>query len=85
MRKLIDQQAAIDAATKFRVTPGGEFFEAIRRAVQSELEALPPVDAVPVVRCNDCNEYQDNFHWCKLHDVEMQPMDFCSYGERKDG
>ena len=44
----------------------------------------PAVDAVPVVRCRDCNEYQQNFHWCKLHDEEMQPNDFCSYGERRE-
>ena len=49
------------------------------------IDVAPTVNAVPVVRCKDCNEYQDNFHWCKLHDVEMQPLDFCSYGERKDG
>ena len=45
---------------------------------------LPAVDAVTVVRCRDCNEYQQNFHWCKLHDEEMQPNDFCSYGERRE-
>lgn len=38
-----------------------------------------------LVRCKDCTEYQQNFHWCRLHDVEMQPTDYCSYGERKDG
>ena len=37
-----------------------------------------------LVRCKDCTEYQQNFHWCKLHDVEMQPTDYCSYGERDD-
>lgn len=41
MSDLIDRQAAIDAATKFRVNPGGEIFEAIRRAVRSELELVP--------------------------------------------
>lgn len=37
-----------------------------------------------MVRCKDCKEYQDVHQWCKLHELEMQPMDFCSYGERKD-
>ena len=37
-----------------------------------------------MVRCKDCNEYQDVHQFCKLHELEMQPMDFCSYGERKD-
>lgn len=38
-----------------------------------------------LVRCKDCTEYQQNFHWCRLHDGEMQATDFCSYGERKGG
>jgi len=49
-----------------------------------DIDNAPVVDAVPVVRCKDCNEYQDVHEWCKLHKVEMQPMDFCSYGECKD-
>ena len=43
------------------------------------------VEFIKVVRCRDCNDYQEKFRWCKLHDGEMQPTDFCSYGERKDG
>ena len=41
MADLIDRQAAIEAATKFRVNPGGEFFEAIKRVIRRELKALP--------------------------------------------
>ena len=44
---------------------------------------VPPKDMVEVVRCKDCNEYQSKFRWCRLHDGEMQEMDYCSYGERK--
>lgn len=52
---------------------------------ESILRALPSADAHQVVRCKDCNDYQTKFKWCKLHDGEMQPTDFCSYGERRDG
>ena len=38
---LVDRQEAIKVATRFRVTPGGEIFEAIRMAVKTELEQLP--------------------------------------------
>lgn len=54
---------------------------------------LPTVDAVPVVRCKDCEHYDmgvclkiysdGNVHleaW-----QERKPDDFCSYGKRKDG
>ena len=60
-----------------------------------EIDKLPTVDAVPVVRCRDCK------NWHKLEssligeimcctaqgcmNVQKEPDDFCSYGERKDG
>ena len=86
---LIDRQTLIDSFCSQCTVDKPETCSTIRygdkwcNEVYTILNA-PTVDAVPVVRCKDCNEYQDNFHWCKLHDVEMQPLDFCSYGERKD-
>lgn len=49
-------------------------------------------DAVPVVLCKDCVSFRysgmggDNgITYCaRLIMTEMQPTDFCSYGERKD-
>ena len=55
---------------------------------------LPTVDAVPVVRCKDCKACLiDNtvraHHICmRVQNViprRVELMDFCSYGERKDG
>lgn len=56
----------------------------------------PTIDAEPVVRCMDCKYLQWNMrqdgslplgvdeyecrHWCGCCD----PMDFCSYGERRE-
>ena len=55
----------------------------------------PTVDAVPVVRCKDCKYYKPqkkSAHWehranyCnRVVTIKVQPYDFCSYGERKDG
>lgn len=49
------------------------------------------IDAVPVVRCKDCEYYEitsDNFRYCTSKDggIAFFPMesDFCSYGIRKD-
>lgn len=64
-----------------------------RRAVEAA-EDMPTIDAVPVVRCADClfrNDYADseeNAHmYCTRCDccLDVDPTDFCSYGERKDG
>lgn len=50
----------------------------------------PTVDAVPVVRCRDCEHFvnatvnTNGFLICGVSDMEVAPEDFCSYGERKD-
>lgn len=59
---------------------------------------LPAVDAVPVVRCRDCKHNVENWNHDELDVTDytditcdffmtdgMQPDDFCSCGERKDG
>ena len=53
------------------------------------------IDAVEVVRCKDCKHYRPqkkSAHWenranyCnRIVTIKVQPYDFCSYGERKDG
>ena len=55
----------------------------------------PAIDAVEVVRCKDCKHYKPqkkSAHWenranyCnRIVTIKVQPYDFCSYGERKDG
>lgn len=63
------------------------------------LDACPDVDAVPVVRCQDCKWYQEGdklspnkFCYRFKHPTENRKIgynfaadDFCSHGERKDG
>ena len=58
------------------------------------IEKAPTIDAVPVVRCRECvNCLIDNterkYHLCMRHNSifprKVDLMDFCSYGERKEG
>ena len=57
----------------------------------SFIDAAPTVDAVEVVRCNDCKYWQDNndgypHEECRWgHGETPDANDFCSYGEQKDG
>lgn len=55
---------------------------------------MPTVDAVPVVRCMGCKhckevaEQEEHGFFCAIWGRgwhRVQPDDFCSYGERKDG
>lgn len=59
------------------------------------IDDAPTVDAVEVVRCRDCKNYV-KFESSLIGEVmcctgqgsvniQKQPDDFCSYGERKDG
>lgn len=72
---LISRQAALDA---LRYAELGCELEAI--------DALPTIDAVPVVRCKDCARF-DKKRGCNLVEgLNIAKTDsFCSYGERKDG
>lgn len=57
------------------------------------IERAPAVDAVEVVRCNECKHFDtsdfdgDPLYGCTLESamLDITPDSFCSYGERKEG
>ena len=64
----------------------------------AEIEAAQTVDAVPVVRCRECqhwkpsgskagNSFSDMEYigGCEFTNYCRRESDFCSYGERKEG
>lgn len=65
----------------------------------ADIKAIPAADVAPVVRCKDCKHYRNHPNGlCYLHTepkanvrgysgkaVCVEPDDFCSYGEQKDG
>lgn len=57
----------------------------------SDIENAPTIDAVPVVRCKDCNHGMrcvDGYVRCSHpsgKSILMKSSDFCSYGKRKEG
>lgn len=59
--------------------------------VEEWLNDAPTIDAVPVVRCKDCDHKHavscEGIVLCTYRGkmIQMKPSDFCSYGERKDG
>ena len=56
---------------------------------ETMLSEAPTVDAVPVVRCQDCKYHENTnvtgFEHCCLIGKTVRHDDFCSYGERKEG
>lgn len=58
------------------------------------IKEIPAADVVLVVRCKDCKHYTDfdahnckrfDFHFCNKFGNVTREMDFCSYGEVKQG
>lgn len=73
----------IDAdATKRRVAD--TFFDTLIPCVNHALDDSPTIDAVPVVRCRECTEFDETEHECS-HWYGFRENDFCSHGVRKEG
>lgn len=52
------------------------------------VDSIPTVDAVPVVRCKDCEySYDEISYLCCSHgvcvDCEVPPNFYCAYGKRR--
>lgn len=98
--RLIDADVALAAVKPYESSDemwsvtGGTAIRLIHNAIDN----APTVDAVPVVRCRDCVHFVDGKRpLCYLHTApykginaylgmpfDMEPDDFCSYGERKN-
>ena len=95
MSRLIDADALKTKAIRcetFKLTDAPVFLKAVGT---KEIDRSPAIDAIPVVRCKDCKHYKPqkkSAHWensanyCnRIVTIKVQPYDFCSYGEQKDG
>lgn len=80
MARLID-------ADKIKLPKG--FFEKVDNVPKfyEWLGTLPTVDAVEVIRCENCRwfgeEDEDGQCWCNFNDISTLKHSFCSHGERR--
>lgn len=78
----ISRKAAIEALYSQREKSGNIWVRtAITNCVEA-IEQLPPAEP-QIIMCQHCKEFDENHHYCTLHDMEMSLTDFCSYAERK--
>ena len=63
---------------------GDQMRGGIRKALRC-IEQAPTVDAVPVVRCRECEYHNKPPCPMRLSFSWTGDDDFCSYGERKEG
>ena len=81
MARLIDADA-IKYHTETQCCGHGDF-RSVTWAHKADIDKMPTIDAVEVVRCKDCGHYHENLcpMWCY---TETKPDNFCSYGERRN-
>ena len=86
MGRLIDADAFIQMMEE-KCDPESTLDPWVLRVCRGGVKMMPTVDAVPVVRCQDCKWYQpDADKWCGYFEcMGFEPDDYCSQGERKDG
>ena len=93
MKEYIERAAAIDICQK-------EYEERLRMAdycgdtvawnIGETIKSIPAADVAEVVRCKDCQYYQDakinkkGFLICPASGMEISETDYCSYGVRMD-
>lgn len=88
MKEYIERAMAFAVLVDF---PGELSPENIGLAVaRKAIDALPAADVAEVVRCKDCQYYQDaktnkkGFLICPAFGMEITETDYCSYGVRMD-
>ena len=70
--------------------PKGDGFDSgLDWAFREDIDKIPTVDAVEVVRCKDCDHRADVLdcgnYLCNRKMIGMvRPDDFCSFGERRE-
>ena len=82
-------------SNKMRLIDADAFIEKMKRTsryfdVVFDVEEMPTVDAVEVVRCLECKHCDPENYHCDhpmgtAAPLRRKPDDFCSYGERKEG
>ena len=91
------------ASSKKRLIDADAFLEKMKRTsryfdVVFDVEEMPTVDAVEVVRCRECQHWKPSgskagnsfadmeyIGGCEFTKYCRRESDFCSYGERKEG
>ena len=94
--RLIDADEAVNIINKYD-DRGLTLDEVIRvtDGIAKEIEAIPTIDAVPVVRCKECKHWNQDEVFktssCRISydekgfEKQTDADFFCGYGKRKDG
>ena len=91
--RLIDADALLESARVFEIVAcargcGKSILHLAKAWLFCEVEKAPTIDAVPVVRCKDCNRgktaVEGDSVWCCCYQMEMELDNFCKNGGEAD-
>lgn len=95
MAEYIEKQAVISLLNGKCIAKYPTSFVFGLKAAANEVSKIPAADVVDVVRCNDCvhstvirnsGDGSATWHCKKSYGLpEVDPIDYCSHGERRDG
>ena len=86
MMRLIDADALIDEIKHTLwdwESVDGIMSSTVLKQTISDINNMPTIDAVEVVRCKDCKYYEGKNTYC-ANDILATPYDYCSRGERRE-
>jgi len=95
MDDLISRAAAKFQACNWSVKPNAVIYDVIKKAIKSQLDMAPAVDAYTVVRCSECKyahmTYDGECKYCDFWQEDggdalyLDKGFYCAAGERRDG
>lgn len=87
--RLIDADALIEilAVMQGRCTTKGALVH--NSKIWQQVKDMPTVDAVPVIRCKDCENFdtgtgKKGYYFCPMLDTFRRPEGYCDLAEEKD-
>ena len=86
MTRLIDVDG-LEPHEQIESMGNGEY-EYVEVIYKDDIDDAPTIDAVQVVRCKDCKNYdggevEHEYDRCRHHWSAVEPDDWCSFGERR--
>lgn len=85
MSKMFERQRVLETIANVDNYGDGVAYEVLGH-VYRDVALIPTVDAVPVIRCKDCQHWDEEDRVCGLRDCygwDYKPDSFCSWAERK--
>lgn len=87
MMRLIDADALIDEIKHTLWdwdSVDGIMSSTVLKQTISDINNMPTIDAVPIVRCKDCKHFDGSYPMCCRFEETFESDGYCSFGEKME-